>query len=154
MAEETFTEFARKTLLRADMLKRAVAIKTFSAIIRDSPVGDPDLWKVNAGKPLGKRKGPAGYVGGRFRANWNCTIAAPNLSTTEETNYSGAIPAVIQVCEASDRKDINWLANSLPYAARLENGWSKQAPAGMVRRNVTRIKRLISQELQKVKAQT
>jgi hypothetical protein len=25
-----------------------------------------------------------------------------------------------------------WLSNNLPYANRLENGWSKQAPAGMV----------------------
>lgn len=138
-------EFARKTLLRQDLLKRAVAIKLFSSIIRDSPVGDPDLWKS---------KPPVGYVGGRFRANWNCTIGAADTSTTESTDFAAAIPAVIQVCEASDRKDVNWLANSLPYAERLEKGWSRQAPAGMVRRNVTRIKRLVTQELQRIKAQT
>ncbi len=138
-------DFVRKTLERADVLKRAVAIKLFSSIIRDSPVGDPDLWKS---------KPPAGYVGGRFRANWNSTVGTPDTSTSESTAQQAAIPAMIQVVEASDRKEINWLANSLPYAARLEyEGWSRQAPAGMVRRNVARIKRLISQELAKTKAQ-
>lgn len=141
-----FTDFARKTLLRADLLKRAVAIKLFSSVIRDTPVGDPDLWK---------HKAPPGYVGGRLRANWNCTVGTPDTSTTESTQHSAAIPKVIEVCQASDRKDINWLSNSLPYAARIEyEGWSRQAPSGMVRRNVTRIKRLIKQELQRVKAQT
>jgi len=143
---QDISEFARLTLLRADMLKRAVAIKLFSAVIRDSPVGDPDLWKS---------KPPAGYVGGRFRANWNCTVGAADTSTSVSTDYGAAIPKVIEVCERSDRNDINWLANSLPYAARLEyEGWSRQAPQGMVRRNTARIKRLISQQLAQVRNQT
>jgi hypothetical protein len=131
--------FVRRTLERADVLKRAVAIKLFSSVIRDSPVGDPDLWKS---------KPPVGYVGGRFRANWNCTVGTADTSTSESTNHAGAIPAMIQVVQPTTRHDINWLSNSLPYAARLEyEGWSRQAPAGMVRRNTARIKRLISQEL-------
>jgi hypothetical protein len=142
---ESFADFVRKTLERADVLKRAVAIKLFSSVIRDSPVGDPDLWKS---------KPPAGYVGGRFRANWNCTVGTADTSTSESTNQAAAIPAMIQVVQPTTRHDINWLSNSLPYAARLEyEGWSRQAPAGMVRRNTARIKRLISQELARTKAQ-
>lgn len=138
-------EFVRKTLERADVLKRAVAIKLFSAVIRDSPVGDPDLWKS---------KPPAGYVGGRFRANWNCTVGEADTSTTESTNHQGAIPAMQVVVLASDRTQVNWLSNSLPYAARLEyESWSRQAPAGMVRRNAARIKKLISQEMANTRRQ-
>jgi len=41
---------------------------------------------------------------GRFRSNWQ----------TEIQDYSGSV------------------SNNLPYAERLANGWSKQAPAGWV----------------------
>ena len=155
---DDFTDFARKTLLRADLLKRAVAIKLFSSIIKDSPTGDPDYWK---GKP------PKGYVGGRFKGNWNCTINAPDTSRIEAPPGAKTVAEyrnfptegqrladVMKVCQASDRKDVNWLSNSLPYAVRLEYGWSRQSPQGMVRRNHARAKRLIAQELQRVKSST
>jgi hypothetical protein len=137
-------EFARKTLLRADLLKRGIGIKLFTAVIRDSPVGNPDLWK--------SKKAPVGYVGGRFRANWHCSLGAANTSTTESTRHQNAIPAMQTVVLTGDRNTVDWLANSLPYARRLEyEGWSTQAPQGMVRRNVARFRRLISQELARLK---
>lgn len=152
MSEVDFNEFARKTLERADKLIRAVGIKTFSAVIRDTPVGDPDLWKGTKKDAKGRGKGPAGYVGGRLRANWNCSLGAADTATSESTAHAGAIPAVTKTCEEADRKDTLWLSNSLPYAARIEyEGHSKQAPEGMVRRNVTRIKRIISGELRNLK---
>lgn len=152
MSETNFNEFARKTLERADKLIRAVGIKTFSAVIRDTPVGDPDLWKNTKKDSKGRGKGPAGYVGGRLRANWNCSLGAADTGTSESTNHQGAIPAMTKTCEDADRKDTLWLSNSLPYAGRIEyEGHSRQAPEGMVRRNVTRIKRIISSELRNLK---
>lgn len=151
MAETDFNEFAKKTLQRADRLIRAVGIKTFSAVIRDTPVGDPDLWKVNEGKT--KPKPPAGYVGGRLRANWRCSLGMPDTSTDESTDRNRGLVAVNDVCQTADRKKTLWLSNSLPYAYRIEyEGWSRQAPEGMVRRNVTRIKRIISAELRNIKS--
>lgn len=151
MAEMDFNEFARKTLERADRLIRAVGIKTFSSVIRDTPVGDPDLWKANEGKT--KPKPPPGYVGGRLRANWRCSLAMPDTSTDESVDKNRGIVAVNDVCATADRKKILWLANSLPYAWRIEyEGWSRQAPEGMVRRNVTRIKKIISGELRNLKS--
>ena len=153
MAEMDFNEFARKTLDRADKLIRAVGIKTFSAVIRDTPVGNPDLWKSQQGKDLKNRKGPAGYVGGRLRANWQCSLGMADTSTDESTEHGRSIPAMTKTVEGADRKDTLWLANSLPYASRIEyDGHSKQAPEGMVRRNVTRIKKIISGELRKLKS--
>jgi hypothetical protein len=144
MAEMDFNEFARKTLLRSDKLIRAVGIKTFNPIIKDSPVGDPDLWKGNA---------PEGYVGGRLRANWRCSLGMPNTATDESTDQNRGIVEVNDVCLKANRKDVLWLSNSLPYVHRIEyDGHSKQAPAGMVRKNVTRIKRIISKELRNLKS--
>lgn len=155
MAEISFNEFARKTLLRQDRLIRAVGIATFNGVIRDSPVGDPDNWKKKP--PVG-----SGYVGGRFRGNWRCSLAAPDLTTFEDSkgpkydkNFPGlgaVLGDVSKSCQEADRKSVLWLANSLPYAYRLEyEGWSRQAPEGMVRRNVARVKQNISKELRKLK---
>lgn len=157
MSEMNFNEFAKKTLKRSDLLIRAVGIKTFSAVIRDTPVGDPDLWQsswLDTKDRATVHNNPhlEGYVGGRLRANWNCSLGVANTATSESTAHGGAIPAMTKTVEGADRKDTLWLSNSLPYAARIEyDGHSKQAPEGMVRRNVTRIKRIISGELRKLK---
>jgi hypothetical protein len=153
MANITFKQFKDKFDDRADKLIRAVGIKTFSAIIRDTPVGNPDLWKSTKKDDKGRGKGPAGYVGGRLRANWNCSLGMPDTSTDESTEQSRAIPGVVKTCETANRHSVLWLSNSLPYAHRIEyDGHSRQAPAGMVRRNVTRIRNLLAAELRKLKS--
>jgi hypothetical protein len=150
MAETDFNEFARKTLERADRLIRAVGIKTFSAVIQNTPVGNPDLWKVNEGKR--RPKPPAGYVGGRLRGNWRCSLGMPDTSSDDSTDKNRGLLAVNTVCPTADRSKTLWLSNSLPYAYRIEyEAHSRQAPAGMVRRNVTRIQRIISSELRNLK---
>jgi hypothetical protein len=166
MAEMDFSEFARKTLERADLLIRAVGIKTFSAVIRDTPVGDPDLWVSTKKDSKGRAKPPPGYVGGRLRGNWRCSLAMPDLTTFQAPKGAKTrkayknFPAVGEVltsvsdtCNQGNRKKVLWLSNSLPYAYRIEyEGWSRQAPEGMVRRNVTRIQKIISGELGKLKS--
>lgn len=74
-----------------------------------------------------------GYVGGRFRANWNFSYDVPDGSFTDSTSKARGMQ------EASKAATMNiggvaYLSNGLPYAKRLEfDAWSKQAPAGMVR---------------------
>lgn len=162
---QSFNDFAKKTFLRCDLLIRAVGIKTFSAIIKDTPVGDPDLWKVNEGKPEKERKGPPGYVGGRLRGNWNCSLGWPNVSTIEhipgdeyKADWPGTAEQTADVhakCNSATRHSVLWLSNGLPYAGKIEyDSHSKQAPAGMVRRNVARIKQNLANELARIKATT
>lgn len=43
--------------------------------------------------------------------------------------------------------DVVYLTNSLPYAQRLEHGWSKQAPRGMVRLSAIEFKRFVRQAI-------
>lgn len=160
MSDLEFNEFTRKTLDRADKLIRAVGIKTFTAVIRDTPVGDPDLWQsswLDSEDRATVANNPhlEGYVGGRLRGNWRCSLSAPDTSTTPENEFPGlgqVLTDVQKTCESADRKKELWLANSLPYAWRIEyEGHSRQAPEGMVRRNVTRIQKIISTELRKLK---
>lgn len=72
---------------------------------------------------------------GRFRGNWNVSYNAPDFVTTPSTN---ANRAAIEVQKALTLPvgGITYMSNGLPYARRLEYGYSKQAPQGMVRISV------------------
>ncbi len=101
----------------------------------------------NAANPGKRRKGTSrkavekkfplvqgqGYVGGRFKANWNFSYGAPDGSTTESTQQArGAAEAA--KAATMQLGTVAYLSNGLPYAKRLEfDAWSKQAVAGMVR---------------------
>ena len=75
-----------------------------------------------------------GYTGGRFRANWQIGIGALNRTTTDATDKTGGptLTRLSKAAQAASAGQVVWVSNSLPYAQRLEAGWSKQAPAGMV----------------------
>ena len=122
--------FTKKTNDNIDKTVQYSIILAAQGVILKSPVGNPDLWKT----PV------KGYVGGRFRANWMFGIDQQNTTTTEETDKSGRqtlgrITAQVRASVVGDAaRGVFWISNSLPYGHRLEfEGWSKQAPAGMVR---------------------
>lgn len=69
---------------------------------------------------------------GRFRANWNVSYGAPTFDITESTSAERA-SAEVQKALTLAVGGVVWMSNGLPYARRLEHGWSKQAPAGMVK---------------------
>ena len=63
---------------------------------------------------------------GRARGNWNIGAGSPDLSTTEQT--SSPRPSLAK----GDGEKVIYITNNLPYIERLEDGWSKQSPSGMV----------------------
>lgn len=76
---------------------------------------------------------------GRFRANWNVSASRSDTSTSDDVDKSGASTissAAIKINSYRAGPTI-YITNALPYAQRLEYGWSKQAPAGMVRITLT-----------------
>ena len=76
-----------------------------------------------------------GYVGGRFRANWQIGIGVANDTVTGDIDRAGGatISRLTAVAKAVKAGGVVYITNSLPYAQRLERGHSKQAPRGMVR---------------------
>lgn len=72
---------------------------------------------------------------GRFRGNWQFGLAAVNTDTgsAPDRSGSGSVGRMSSGLTAWRAGQMIYLTNSLPYARRLEYGWSKQAPAGMVR---------------------
>jgi hypothetical protein len=118
------TKAIEKAKEQAELIVKKTTIQLFSSVIEKSPVDT-----------------------GRFRANWNVSFGSFDTTTTEETDPSGtqAKGRVYQALANYQLKDQSvFLGNSLPYAERLENGWSKQAPAGMVRLSILEANRSLA----------
>jgi len=111
---------------RANAVVRKVVIDVGTSLVMKSPVGDADYWIMPP---------PEGYVGGRFRANWQYGLNAPDIGTSEAVDQSGTgtIGNIVSSIPGKAGGEIHYITNSLPYASRLEDGWSRrQAPHGMV----------------------
>ena len=83
---------------------------------------------------------------GRARANWQTTFGAPGVAVLDQADKTGAgaIGRGVNVAGRFPMGATVWISNALPYAAKLEYGWSKQAPAGMVRVTVAEFQGLVS----------
>jgi len=74
---------------------------------------------------------------GRARGNWQLTVNVPASGETGKfdtsSNLSGG-GSTEDISALSQLKlgDVIFLTNNVPYIVRLERGWSKQAPKGML----------------------
>ena len=122
--------FVEKAKANPETAVRSVSFKLFSAVIKASPVDT-----------------------GRFRMNWQVAQGTPATGILNGTDMNGDIAtanAESYIFGAPVWHDFT-LTNNLPYAERLEYGWSNQAPQGMVRINVARFNTLLEEEAAKVK---
>ncbi len=103
---------ADKTGAKLETVARKVTADMFARVVQRSPVDT-----------------------GRFKANWNVQYGAPDYSTTASTAASRGT-AQAQKALTLPVGGVVYLSNGLPYARRLEYGWSQQAPSGMVRLTV------------------
>lgn len=109
---------------------RGASIELFGEIVRRTPVGNSSLW---ASDP------PAGYIGGRLRANWQADINSPpqgEIDTPDGNGSSTTSRGTSEISKYTLNDKSIWFSNNLPYAERVENGWSSQAPQGMMRTTV------------------
>lgn len=118
--------FANKAKDNAELVVKKVVFEVQKELVLKSPVGDAKYWK---------HKPPKGYVGGRFRANWQYGSGTANTVTTSEIDSgsigSGGTKTINRLNAAVGDKaggKVHYITNSLPYAQRLEDGWSRQSP--------------------------
>lgn len=71
---------------------------------------------------------------GRARGNWFVAIGSPSSAANGKADKPGqtTIDAGSAVITGLTEAQAVWITNNLPYIGRLENGYSQQAPAGMV----------------------
>lgn len=133
MAQETFSiaidQWIKATGAKVENVVRKIGYEVFRTIVLRSPVDT-----------------------GRFRSNWNYSLNSPDPTittidpTTKARKAGDAAPVSAPTASGNDRGtqqaamvltmaagSVSFLSNGLPYAVRLENGYSKQAPQGMVR---------------------
>lgn len=143
----SLASFAKKAPEQARQVVRKVSLDLLTATVLRTPVGNPDLWKS---------KPPAGYVGGRLRANWTVSLVNPDTTTSDAIDKTGQGTisrggAVIG--QADGTKDI-CITNSLPYAIPIEYGHSGvQAPQGMVRVTVAEFNQYVERAAAEVNSE-
>lgn len=113
--------FAKKANISIDRAIRGTSIKLFSAIILASPVDT-----------------------GRFRANWQASNERP--ASGEVNGFADPVNKVSTYINGAPFANEFTLANNLPYAYKLEFGYSDQAPQGMVRINVARFQSILDEQ--------
>jgi len=81
---------------------------------------------------------------GRFKNNWNWSSGAIDFSTNDSKSGSAfGTPGGNNLPEIAGLRingQMVYVTNSLPYSKRLEDGWSKQAPAGMISVTIVELK--------------
>jgi len=122
--------FVDKANGNIDLVVRKVSLDLFRRVIMKSPVDT-----------------------GRFRGNWQVAIGSIPAGTIEVDDKSGAatITRVSATALGLKAGDVITLVNNLSYARRLEYGYSKQAPGGMVRTTVQEYGAVVSKAAGEVK---
>jgi len=124
-------EFAKRTRQAPGLIAKVVAQKLFGAIVTDTPVDT-----------------------GRARASWAVSLGTPSdyvppaikrkRSSKKKNDGSASEPLPefpkpeFPDFEPNNEEPI-FIISNLPYIQALEDGHSKQAPNGMVKRNVAKL---------------
>lgn len=124
--ESQLRGFGIKALDKADKVRRASVLELFKLVIMATPVDT-----------------------GRLRGNWQTTINSPAGAAITRDDTSGAVALAEAMANLGSLADVVWFSNNLPYAERIEyEGWSRQAPEGMVRRHIAQWQRIVSAKAQ------
>ena len=81
---------------------------------------------------------------GRFRGNWQAGVGSAPTGELPVRPAEAAIAEAVQVARSAPDFPVVFLANNLPYAQRLNEGHSQQAPAGFVEASIDSVVGLIN----------
>ena len=116
MATTNYSEWEKKFTIQAN-----ITVKADMAVIREAC--DILFERIVKRTPVGNPATwhppywPKGYVPGSLRDGW----------------------------QIEEKGDTIVISNNLPYAVRVENGWSQQAPEGMMKVSVLEFEQIINQ---------
>ena len=111
-------KFAREAPERGHQVCLKIAFELFRQVINATPVDT-----------------------GRLRGNWQTAINSKAVGTVEsvDTARDGSTVQAAKIVFGAEQGATLWLSNNLPYVQRIEfEGWSSQAPQGMVRLSMQR----------------
>lgn len=122
-------KFAEKAGAKADLVVRKIVLEVYASLVYKSPVDT-----------------------GRFRGNWNISMAGFDPTVRVEGFTKDSLPIIAKASHEVERYQGGriYISNNLPYARRLEDGYSKQAPAGMVRITVVEFQDMVDRVVKSV----
>ena len=121
--EDDINKFQRKTADKMDQAVRKISLEILSSVVFKSPVDTGRFrsnWQVSIGSV------PSGTVG------YQGTEAIAERAGSKGPVYEATVAKSKGTADSAKAGDVIYIANNLPYAVRLEEGYSGQAPAGMV----------------------
>lgn len=129
--------FAKKTDERLNLYVKRIVLDVAKELVEMSPVGDASYWQSPP---------PKGYVGGRFKASWDYGFNEVPSALYREADASGET-SLGRIAEGMGERmaGVHYLANNVPYAMRLEEGWSRQAPQGMVSLTIIKFDQIVAE---------
>ena len=120
---------------------RGTVFSMFSNIVEATPVGNPELWKS---------KPPKGYVGGTLRGNWQIGVgASPTDKKEPDSSGATAVTGGLAAINKAEMGQAIFIANNMPYAERVEYGWSSQNK-GFVRKEMQALQTRLEEEVKKL----
>ena len=128
------------------------AVEDHNTALRSDPANLSKNGRLKPGKKLKDGMdiaAPAGYVGGRFRGNWQFSIDSPATGELDRIDRSGndTIAQLEAQVEALTIGQTAYIVNNLPYSVPLEYGHSTQAPSGMVRVTLANFQAIVDQAI-------
>lgn len=141
IGDQTFSsmvsKFAKAAPEQANAVIRKSTLELFTDIIMDTPVKT-----------------------GRARGNWQVSFGSPASGVLDErgdkesdNKTSSPTAGVITDALNSDRTtSVIFLTNNLPYIKKLEYGYSKKSPRGMVRKNLLKANATLLKNIMAVKS--
>lgn len=117
------SKFAEKVTKKTDAVIRKVVLDCARSVVMMSPVDT-----------------------GRFKGNWDYGVTTmPNTqySTNDLVGNTSIRRVQTKTANVNMAGNVHYITNNLPYAERLENGWSRQAPHGMVRLTTMRFQSIV-----------
>lgn len=117
-------EYAKVINRRIDYVHRNLGIMLFTSVVYSTPVDT-----------------------GLARGSWWPSKVEPVLGGEQRYDKDGSavIRDIQAVCMSAKLTDVLFMMNNVEYIGELEYGWSDQAPEGMVRINVARMRRMIKE---------
>lgn len=121
----TFDQVILQLDAKVDAVTRAIALEALKRLVQRSPVDT-----------------------GLFRNSWQVGLDTINTATgSPGTNGGGALTDGAAALSQARAGQTIAITNSLPYAERLEDGWSQQAPNGIVAITAAEMQQLTDQQV-------
>lgn len=125
-ARSDMMKFTEKSKLKIQNMTKDVLLEVGKRLVLRSPVGNPTKWHP--------AYWPKGYMPGHFINNWQVGIdvVPTGIINGEEPSGQESLERLSRLGRWQVGHTF-YFVNNLPYARRLELGWSSQCPAhGMV----------------------